>query len=164
MGAVAAWPIASPEKITVAGPRFGECSVEALLSSAVGLRFREPERVGRQHPSSDVIFSGQNLANEPLKHVFLASCDVIISGQICGSKLQSVFTLGDRRWLPKGVYLQGLNAQADFSTDKLDCPVQWSLALGLEKSVQSQPELSSRKSHLQVQGRKWHININNFVR
>ena len=31
--------------------------------------------------------------------VLSASRDVIISGQICGSKLQKVFTLGDRCWL-----------------------------------------------------------------
>ena len=37
---------------------------------------------------------------EPLEQALLASRDVIISGQICGSKLQSVFTLGDGCWLP----------------------------------------------------------------
>ena len=37
---------------------------------------------------------------EPLKQALLASRDVIISSQICGSKLQKVFTLGDRCWLP----------------------------------------------------------------
>ena len=37
---------------------------------------------------------------EPLKQVLSASRDVIISGQICGSKLQRVFTLGDGCWLP----------------------------------------------------------------
>ena len=36
---------------------------------------------------------------EPLKQVLSASRDVIVSGQICGSKLQKVFTLGDRCWL-----------------------------------------------------------------
>ena len=61
---------------------------------------------GRKHPSRDVIFSGQNLAQkmpksitshdvpEPLKQVLSASRDVIISGQVCGSKLQRVFTFG----------------------------------------------------------------------
>ena len=75
----------------------------------IGLRF------GRKHPSRDVIFSGQNLAKkfpkiiylhdvlEPLKQALLASRDVIISSQICGSNLQKVFTLGDRCWLPIGV-------------------------------------------------------------
>ena len=54
---------------------------------------------GRKHPSRDAIFFGQDLPKlvpkiitshdvlEPLKQVLLASCDVIISGQICGSKL-----------------------------------------------------------------------------
>ena len=37
---------------------------------------------------------------EPLKQVLSAARDVIISGQICGSKLQRVFTLGDGYWLP----------------------------------------------------------------
>ena len=32
---------------------------------------------------------------KPLKQAVLASRDVIISGQICGSKLQRVFTFGD---------------------------------------------------------------------
>ena len=36
----------------------------------------------------------------PLK-VLSASRDVIFSGQICGSRLQRVFTLGDACWLPK---------------------------------------------------------------
>ena len=34
------------------------------------------------------------------KQALLASCDVIISSQICGSNLQKVFTLGDGCWLP----------------------------------------------------------------
>ena len=61
-----------------------------------------------------MIFSGQNLAKnakiisvhdvlEPLKQGLLASRDVIISCQNCGSKLQNVFTLGDGCWLP--IYL-----------------------------------------------------------
>ena len=37
---------------------------------------------------------------EPLKQALWASRDVIISSQICGSKLQKVFTLGDGCWLP----------------------------------------------------------------
>ena len=37
----------------------------------------------------------------PLKQVLSASRDVIISGQICGSKLKKVFTLGDGCWPPK---------------------------------------------------------------
>ena len=37
---------------------------------------------------------------EPLKQALLASRDVIISSQSCGSKLQKVFTLGDGCWLP----------------------------------------------------------------
>ena len=60
--------------------------------------------VGRT--SRDMIFFGQNLAQkmpkmiashdvlEPLKQVLSASRDVIISGQICGSKLQKVRTFG----------------------------------------------------------------------
>ena len=66
----------------------------------------------RKHPSRDVIFSGRNLPPkmpknsslhdvlEPLKQALLASCDVLISSQICVSKLQRVFTLGDGCWLP----------------------------------------------------------------
>ena len=68
--------------------------------------------IGRKHPSRDVIFSGQNLAQkmpkiitshdilEPLKQVLSTSRDVIISGQICGSKLQKAFPFGDGCWLP----------------------------------------------------------------
>ena len=37
---------------------------------------------------------------EPSKPVLSASRDVIISGQICGSQLRRVFTLGDGCWLP----------------------------------------------------------------
>ena len=37
---------------------------------------------------------------KPLKQAFSASPDAIISGQVCGSKLQRVFTLGDGCWLP----------------------------------------------------------------
>ena len=37
---------------------------------------------------------------EPLEQALLASRDVIISSQICGSNLQRVFTLGDGCWLP----------------------------------------------------------------
>ena len=75
---------------------------------------------GKKHPSCDVIFSGQNVARkkpkiitshnvlETLKQALLASRDVIISGQICGSKLLAVFTLGDGRWLPNAVVLLSL--------------------------------------------------------
>ena len=42
---------------------------------------------------------------EPLKQALLASRDVIISGQIWGSKLQSIFTSGDGCWLPITVSL-----------------------------------------------------------
>ena len=38
---------------------------------------------------------------EPLKQALLASHDVIIASQICGSKLRRDFTLGDGCWLPK---------------------------------------------------------------
>ena len=48
---------------------------------------------------------------EPLKHVLLASRDVIISSQICGSNSQKVFTLGDGCWLPIKA------AQADWAQD-----------------------------------------------
>ena len=54
---------------------------------------------GRKHPSRDAIFSGQNLAKKCPK-LLSASRDVIVFGQICGSKLQNVFTLGDGCWLP----------------------------------------------------------------
>ena len=40
---------------------------------------------------------------EPLKQPLLASRDVIISSQICVSKLQRFFTLGDGCWLPKKI-------------------------------------------------------------
>ena len=71
--------------------------------------------ISRKHPSRDVIFSGQNLMPkiitlhdvlEPLNQVHSASRDVIISGQICGSKLQRAFTLGDGCWLPMNQSLQ----------------------------------------------------------
>ena len=42
---------------------------------------------------------------EPLKEALLASRDVIISSQICVSKLQRFFTLGDGCWLPNIVPL-----------------------------------------------------------
>ena len=66
----------------------------------------------RPHPSRDVVFFGQMSARkrpeiisvhdvwEPLKQVLLASRDVIISSQICGSNVQRFFTLGDGCWLP----------------------------------------------------------------
>ena len=41
---------------------------------------------------------------EPLKQALLASRDVIISSQICGSNMQKVFTLGDGCWLPRESY------------------------------------------------------------
>ena len=66
----------------------------------------------RSRRTRDVIFSGQNSANkcpkcitshdvlEPLEQALSASRDVIIFSQICGSKLQRVFTLGGGCWLP----------------------------------------------------------------
>ena len=42
---------------------------------------------------------------EPLKQALSASCDVNISGQVCGLKLQKVFTLGDGCWLPTSVII-----------------------------------------------------------
>ena len=59
---------------------------------------KKRSEIGRKHPSRDVIFPpkfGQKTRKmitshdvlEPLKQVLLASRDVIISGQICGSKL-----------------------------------------------------------------------------
>ena len=74
-----------------------------------------PQKIGRKHPSRDVIFSGQKMRKiislydvlEPLKQALLASRDVIISSQICASNLQKVFTLGDGCWLPrKCLFLQ----------------------------------------------------------
>ena len=44
---------------------------------------------------------------KPLKQALLASRDVIISSQICGSNLQKVFTLGDGCWLPKKLLAHG---------------------------------------------------------
>ena len=72
-------------------------------------RFPAKRNFGSKHPSRDVIFSGQKMPKmislhdvlEPLKQALLASRDVIISSQICGSNLQKVFTLGDGSWLPK---------------------------------------------------------------
>ena len=40
---------------------------------------------------------------EPLRRALSAACNVIISNQICCSKLQSVITLGDGRRLPRNV-------------------------------------------------------------
>ena len=45
---------------------------------------------------------------EPFKKALLASRDVIISSQICGSNLQKVFTLGDGCWLPTLVRNSGV--------------------------------------------------------
>ena len=68
--------------------------------------------ISRPHPSRDVVFFGQISARkrpeiisvhdvwEPLKRVLLASRDVIVSSQICGSNVQRFFTLGDGCWLP----------------------------------------------------------------
>ena len=66
--------------------------------------------LSRKHPSRDVIFpklapTAPKIITvhdvvEPLKQALWASCDVIISTQICGSKLQTVFTLGDGCGLP----------------------------------------------------------------
>ena len=86
----------------------------ARISTTHSSRPTQSQRtqIGRKHPSRDVIFSGQNLAKkcqnffslhdvlEPLKQALLASRDVIIFSQICGSNLQKVFTLGDGCWLP----------------------------------------------------------------
>ena len=57
---------------------------------------------------------------EPLKQALLASRDVIISSQICVSKLQRVFTSGDGCWLP---------ILPSFSTDLEAILVAISLAL-----------------------------------
>ena len=82
------------------------CQLESAFLRRYG------SKIGRKHPSRDVIFSGQHLLKkkptiitshdvlEPLKQVLSASRDVIISGQIWGSKLQRVFTLGEGCWLP----------------------------------------------------------------
>ena len=68
--------------------------------------------ISSTHSSRDVVFSGQNLAKKtaeiisvhdvwgPLKQALLASRDVMISSQICVSKLQRFFTVGDGCWLP----------------------------------------------------------------
>ena len=68
-------------------------------------RFGFRGNIIRKHPSRDVIIFGQILAQkmpniiisndvliESLKQVISASRHVIISGQICGLKLQRVFT------------------------------------------------------------------------
>ena len=73
---------------------------------------------------------------EPSKQALLASRDVIISSQICGSNLQKVFTLGDGCWLPKTKPRKG--TWAGLCEDKLSqllrqCPQKNSLhTLGKE--------------------------------
>ena len=47
-------------------------------------------------PKLSLYITSSNLQN---KQALSASRDVIISGQICGSKFQRVFTLGDGCWL-----------------------------------------------------------------
>ena len=62
--------------------------------------------ISRKHPSRDVMLSGQNLPKKPrtiiscdvlgpLKQALWVSRDVNMRGPICGSKSQTVFTLGD---------------------------------------------------------------------
>ena len=53
---------------------------------------------------------------EPLKQALLAPRDVIISGQICGSKLQRVFTLGDVCWLPNRRLRERMDQQVSLTT------------------------------------------------
>ena len=54
---------------------------------------------------------------EPLKRALLASRDVIISSQICVSKLQRFFTLGDGCWLPIEMILAS-RKRCDLKTQK----------------------------------------------
>ena len=77
---------------------------------------------------------------EPLKQALLASRDVMISSQICGSNLQKVFTLGDGCWLPTlGAFLgfisgcfQGLVFEASAAV--------WGLGLRPLGSVPTTPD------------------------
>ena len=72
---------------------------------------------------------------EPLKQALLASRDVIISSQICGSKLQRVFTLGDGCWLP-------IHSAAD-------------LGGGLDPRSRSFPETSAPSTFSKALPYKW---------
>ena len=84
--------IASPLRSNFQARMKFECDTHQLFKPS-----RENVSIGRKHPLRDVIFSGHNLAKkcnkqitshdvlEPLKQVFSASRDVILSGQIWGS-------------------------------------------------------------------------------
>ena len=92
-------------EISLLGSLAGQQTRNAMGFLSILAACSENPLLGRKHPSHDVIFSGQNLAKkmpkiiclhdvlEPLKQALLASRDVIISSQICGSNLQKVFTL-----------------------------------------------------------------------
>ena len=75
---------------------FGVCSAlnrqEASITWCDLFRPKFCQKMPKTITSHDV--------HEPLQQVLSASRDVIISGQICGSKLQRVFILGDGCWLP----------------------------------------------------------------
>ena len=71
---------------------------------------------------------------EPLKQALLASLDVIISSQICVSKLQRVFTLGDGCWLPMVSCSRGSDVSPDCSGSSF-----WSDQVLLSKSFRSGP-------------------------
>ena len=66
---------------------------------------------------------------EPLRQALLASRDVIISSQICGSNLQKVFTLGDGCWLPirasvtSNLYVTARISSRQSEPEKLPVPV-----------------------------------------
>ena len=74
---------------------------------------------------------------EPLKQVLLASRDVIISGQICGSKLQRVFTLGDGCYLPTEVRSSFLFAlcKLKFSTVGFQRALHATISVSIEARV-----------------------------
>ena len=89
--------------------------------------------IGRKHPSRDVIVSGQNLDKicqklsyrmtslRLLKQVLSASRDMIISGQICSSKLQKkVFTLGDGCWLPISCFVSWGKGQRESNMHRIE--------------------------------------------
>ena len=57
---------------------------------------------------------------EPLKQALWASRDVIISGQICVSKLQRFFTLGDGCWLPIPLFGNGPNTVSESTVSKTE--------------------------------------------
>ena len=106
-------------------------------------------RFGQQKPK--LITSHDAL--EPLKRALSASRDVIISGQICGLKLQRVFTLGDGCWLPNilwwcgGLLCEGVGAKKfGMSLETLETKLFGRDIPGICRDIPGAPEKFEEKS------------------